>query len=139
VLKTLSEKIIFATEMFFVDAGSREPFRLFWEYDYQAKTWSHARKVIVKAERLPDKNDFRDKENTRFIVTNLEGKAKELYENVYCARGDMENRIQEQQLMLFADRTSCHRFEANRFRLFLSCCDYVLMETRRRTALAGTT
>ena len=138
VLKTLSEKIVFATEMFFVDAGSQEPFRLFWEYDYQARTWSHARKVIVKAERLPDKNDFRGKENTRFIVTNLEGKAKELYENVYCARGDMENRIKEQQLMLFADRTSCHRFEANRFRLFLSCCAYVLMETIRRTALAGT-
>jgi hypothetical protein len=138
VLKKLSERIVFATEMFFVDAGSQEPFRLFWKYDYQARTWSHARRVIVKAERLPDKNDFRGKENTRFIVTNLEGKAKELYENVYCARGDMENRIKEQQLMLFADRTSCHRFEANRFRLFLSSCAYVLMETIRRTALAGT-
>jgi len=97
---------------------------LYGEYDSQARTWSHARRVIVKAERLPDQNDFRGKENTRFIVTNLEGKAKELYENVSCARGDMENRIKEQQLMLFADRTSCHGVEANRFRLFLSSCAY---------------
>ena len=56
----------------------------------------------------------------RFIVTNFEGTPKELYEDVYCARGDMENRIKEQQQMMFADRTSCHDFEANRFRLFLS-------------------
>jgi len=75
---------------------------------------------------------------TRYIVTNLDGTAKELYEDVYCARGDMENRIKEQQLMLFADRTSCHDFCANRFRLFLSSCAYVLMETLRRTALCGT-
>jgi len=138
VLKKLSEPIVFATEMFFVDAGSQEPFRLFWEYEYQARTWSHARKVIVKAERLPDEKDFRGKENTRFLVTNLEGTPKELYEDVYCARGDMENRIKEQQQMLFADRTSCHAFEANRFRLFLSSSAYVLMETIRRTALCGT-
>ena len=78
------------------------------------------------------------KENTRYIVTNLEGDAKALYEEVYCARGDMENRIKEQQSMLFADRTSCHSFAANRFRLFLSSCAYVLMETLRRTALCGT-
>jgi len=138
VLKKLSEKIVFASEMFFVDAGSQQPFRLFWEYEYKAKTWKHARKVIVKAERLPDARNFRGKENTRYIVTNLEGNAKALYEDVYCARGDMENRIKEQQLMMFADRTSCHSFAANRFRLFLSSCAYVLTETLRRTALCGT-
>ena len=138
VLKKLSAKIVFASEMFFVDAGSHESFRLFGEYEYQAKTWSHARKIIVKAERLPDVNDRCGKENTRYIVTNLEGDAKELYEEIYCARGDMENRIKEQQRMLFADRTSCHSFTANRFRLFLSSCAYVLMETLRRTALSGT-
>ena len=54
VLKKLSEKIVFASEMFFVDGGSQEALRLFWEYEYKAKKWSHARKVIVKAERLPD-------------------------------------------------------------------------------------
>jgi len=138
VLKKLSEPIVFATEMFFVDAGSQESFRLFWEYEYQAKKWDHARKIIVKAERLPDGDNHLGKENTRYIVTNMEGSSQYLYENVYCARGDMENRIKEQQLMLFADRTSCHEFGANRFRLFLSSCAYVLMETLRRTALHGT-
>jgi DNA polymerase III delta prime subunit len=138
VLKKLSEKIVFASEMFFVDAGSSEALRLFWEYEYKAKKWDHARKVIVKAERLPDGDNLLGKENTRYIVTNLEGNAQELYENVYCARGDMENRIKEQQQMMFADRTSCHSFEANRFRLFLSSAAYVLVETLRRTALVGT-
>ena len=138
VLKKLSEKIVFASEMFFVDAGSCEPFRLFWEYEYKARTWKHARKIFVKAERLPAGANRLGKENTRYIVTNLEGDAKELYEEIYCARGDMENRIKEQQRMLFADRTSCHSFTANRFRLFLSSSAYVLMETLRRTALSGT-
>ena len=137
-LKKLSAKIVFASEMFFVDAGSHEPFRLFGEYEYQAKTWKVPRKVIAKAERLPDVKDFRGKENTRYIVTNLDGDAKALYEEIYCARGDMENRIKEQQSMMFADRTSCHHFGANRFRLFLSSAAYVLMETLRRTVLVGT-
>jgi len=138
VLKQLSANIVFASEMFFVSAGSQESFRLYWEYDYQAKTWKSARRMLVKAERLPDKNDFRGKENTRYVVTNLEGTPQHLYEEIYCARGDMENRIKEQQLWLFADRTSCHGFLANRFRLFLSSCAYILMETIRRTALCDT-
>jgi DNA polymerase III delta prime subunit len=137
-LKTLSANIVEASEMFFVSAGSQEKVRLFWEYEYRAKTWKRARKIIVKAERLPDKDDFRGKENTRYIVTNLEGTAKELYEEIYCARGDMENRIKEQQLWLFSDRTSCRSFLANRFRLLLSSFAYVLIETLRRTTLAGT-
>jgi hypothetical protein len=138
VLKKMSENIVSATEMFFVDAGSKEPFRLFWEYEYQAKSWDYAHHIIVKAERLPDGGNRLGKENTRYILTNMLGDGQYLYENVYCARGDMENRIKEQQQMLFADRTSCHAFTANRFRLFLSSCAYVLMETIRRTALAGT-
>ena len=76
--------------------------------------------------------------NPRFIVTNLPGDPQELYEDVYCQRGEMENRIKEQQLDLFADRTSCHRFLANQFRLFLSSAAYVLVQALRRTALAGT-
>jgi hypothetical protein len=138
VLKKLSEPVVIASKLFFVDGGSQEALRLFWEYEYQAKKWSHARKVIVKAERLPDGDNLLGKENTRYIVTNLEGDAQKLYEEIYCARGDMENRIKEQQQMMFADRTSCHNFEANRFRLFLSSAAYVLMETLRRTALADT-
>jgi hypothetical protein len=139
VLKRMSANIVFAAEMFFVENGSQEAFRLFWEYMYQAGTWKIPRKIIVKAERLPDKNNpLIGKANTRYIVTNLEGTAQHLYENIYCARGDMENRIKEQQRMLFADRTSCHYFLANCFRLFLSSCAYVLLETIRRTALQGT-
>ncbi len=77
-------------------------------------------------------------ENTRFIVTDLEGQPKDLYEDVYCARGEMENRIKEQQLGLFADRTSCHNWWPNQFRVLLSGLAYVLMETIRREALLST-
>jgi hypothetical protein len=71
-------------------------------------------------------------------VTNLPGTPQELYDGGYCPRGEMENRIKEQQLGLFADRTSCHRFLANQFRLLLSSAAYVLVETLRRLGLRGT-
>ena len=73
----------------------------------------------------------------RFIVVNVPGGPQELYEDVYCQRGDMENRIKEQQLDLFADRTSCHRFLANQFRLLLSSAAYVLVQALRRDGVAG--
>ncbi|MBE7506942.1 MAG: transposase [Planctomycetia bacterium] len=77
--------------------------------------------------------------NVRFVVTNLTDRTpNDIYDGLYTARGDMENRIKEQQLGLFADRTSCHAFLANQFRLLLSSAAYVLVETLRRTALAGT-
>jgi len=76
--------------------------------------------------------------NPRFVVTNVPGDPQELYDGVYCQRGEMENRIKEQQLDLFADRTSCHRFVANAFRLLLSSAAYVLMQALRREALSGT-
>ena len=91
-----------------------------------------ARRVIVKAEHTAQGA------NPRFIMANVPGDPQELYEDVYCQRGEMENRIKEQQLDLFADRTSCHRFLANQFRLLLSSAAYVLVQTLRRTALAGT-
>jgi len=151
VLKRLSTGIVDAAEMFFVDAGfnaqrntaahakvPQEALQLFWEFEYRAGTWDRSRRIVVKAERLPDEKDFRGKANTRYVVTNLTGTPKELYKDDYCARGEMENRIKEQQRMMFADRTSCHEFLANRFRLFLSSSAYVLMETLRRTALRGT-
>lgn len=109
-----------------------EKVRLFTDLDYAAATWDHSRRVIAKAEHT-DKGS-----NPRFIVTNLEGDAQALYDEVYCARGEMENRIKEQQLGLFADRTSCHRWWANQFRLILSSCAYVLLETIRRLGLHGT-
>ena len=88
--------------------------------------------MIVKAEHTAQGA------NPRFVVANVPGDPQELYEEVYCQRGEMENRIKEQQLDLFADRTSCHRFLANQFRLLLSSAAYVLVQALRRTALAGT-
>ncbi len=114
------------------EATSRKV-RNFHEVRYAAKTWDHQRRVIVKAEHLPEGP------NARFVVTNLLrlGPAR-IYDELYVARGDMENRIKEQQLALFADRTSCHAFLANQFRVLLSAAAYVLMETLRRTALPDT-
>lgn len=76
--------------------------------------------------------------NTRFVVTNLTHTPKDIYDGWYTPRGEMENRIKEQQLGLFADRTSCHRFIANQLRLLLASAAYVLIEHLRREALRGT-
>jgi hypothetical protein len=108
------------------------PQRVFSSFAYKAATWDRSRRVIVKAEHNAQGA------NPRFIIVNVPGDAQELYEDVYCQRGEMENRIKEQQLDLFADRTSCHRFAANQFRLLLSSAAYVLVQALRRTALAGT-
>lgn len=102
------------------------------ELYYGARTWKCERRVIARLEHM-DKGD-----NPRYIVTNLEGGAAELYERFYCARGEMENRIKEAQLGLFADRTSCQHFAANQFRLLLSSLAYTLIERLRALALAGT-
>ena len=106
--------------------------RLFGEFNYAAGSWDAERRIIVKAEH-GEQGD-----NPRFIVTNLDGDGQALYDDVYCQRGEMENRIKEQQLALFADRTSCHAFAANQFRLLLSSAAYTLFEALRRLALAGT-
>jgi hypothetical protein len=106
--------------------------RLFGEVCYGADTWDRTRRVIVKAEHTSKGS------NPRYVVTNLEGDPKELYDGLYCARGDMENRIKEQQLGLFADRTSCHRWWPNQFRLLLSSLAYTLLSSIRRLGLKGT-
>jgi hypothetical protein len=106
--------------------------RLFDEFSYAADTWDRPRRVIAKAEFGPQGD------NPRFVVTSLAGDPQDLYDRVYCQRGEAENRIKEQQLGLFADRTSCHAFLANQFRVLLSAAAYVLVETLRRVGLAGT-
>jgi hypothetical protein len=108
------------------------PQRIFGSFSYAAGSWDRPRRVIAKAEHTAQGP------NPRFVVANVPGDPQELYEDVYCQRGEMENRIKEQQLGLFADRTSCHRFLANQFRLLLSSAAYVLVQALRRTALAGT-
>ena len=114
----------------FRESGEKQ--RLFCSISYAAATWDRQRRVIVKAEHS------RRGDNPRYVVTNLEGAEQELYDNLYCARGDMENRIKEQQLGLFADRTSCHKWWPNQFRLLLSSIAYVLLESIRRFYLCGT-
>jgi hypothetical protein len=116
---------------------TQAPARLFSEFFYSTQdTWSRERRVIAKAEHL-DKGA-----NPRFVVTSLSPEqmaAQELYEKGYCARGDCpENRIKEQQLDLFADRTSTGKMWSNQLRLYFSSMAYVLLQTLRRTALAGT-
>jgi hypothetical protein len=107
--------------------------RAFGEFLYRTHdSWSRQRRVIGKAERLPDKD------NPRFVVTTLSGDPQRLYEQVYCARGDMENRIKEQQLELFADRLSSNKMAANQLRLWLSGFAYALVERLRAHALKGT-
>jgi hypothetical protein len=109
--------------------------RVFGTLSYAAKSWDRPRRVIVKAEHLrgPDGG----KSNPRFLVTNTAGDPRTLYEDHYCPRGDMENRIKEQQLGLFADRTSCHAFAANQFRVLIAAAAYVLFDHIRRTTLVG--
>jgi len=113
-------------------ALTHEKQRLFGEFVYGAETWDRERRVLVKAEYLDEGP------NTRFVVTNLVGAPQTLYDEVYCQRGEAENRIKEQQLGLFADRTSCHDFVANQFRVLLSAAAYLLMDSLRRHALAET-
>jgi hypothetical protein len=113
-------------------ARTQEKQRLFGEVKYAAWSWDRKRRVLLKAEH------HEQGANPRFVLTNLEGDPQALYDQVYCARGEMENRIKEQQLGLFSDRTSCQDWWANQFRLLLSSSAYVLMESLRRVGLRGT-
>ena len=130
VLTRLAEQFTSISKIQFEQMRQKQ--RVFGEFIYAADTWDKQRRVIIKAEHL------QQGENTRFIVTNLAGESQYLYDQVYCQRGDAENRIKEQQLGLFADRTSCHDFVANQFRVLLSAAAYILMDTLRREGLADT-
>lgn len=111
---------------------TRLPRRHFGEFVYRAGSWPRQRRAIVKAEH----NELGA--NPRFVVTTLGNPPQELYERGYCGRGEMENRIKECQLGLFADRTSCHLWWPNQSRLLLASLAYVLMERLRAIGLAGT-
>jgi len=114
-----------------------EAARIFKNFYYQPlrKKWRRSRRVVGKAEHIPGKS------NPRFVVTSLPYRrvdSRTLYEVRYCARGNMENRIKECQLNLFADRTSTSLMRSNQIRLTLSSVAYVLMQMLRRAGLAGT-
>ena len=113
-------------------AATQAKQRLFGAVRYAALSWDRQRRVVVKAEYTAQGS------NPRYVVTNLNEPPAVIYDQRYCARGEMENRIKEQQLALFADRTSCHRWWANQFRLLLSAVAYTLMEALRRLGCAGT-
>jgi hypothetical protein len=115
---------------------TQKPARVFVEFPYQTTTgsWSHPRRVIAKAEYIDGK------ENPRYVVTSLPAEAwpaQKLYEDLYCARGDMENRIKE-QFTLFADRVSAETMRANQLRLYLSAAAYLLVCGLRRLGLKAT-
>src|SRR2546426_10835887 len=124
-------------------AATGQAARVFKEFTYQTReSWSRARRVIAKAEHL-EKGA-----NPRFVVTSLSPQetifpapprwgAQSLYEEFYCARGDMENRIKE-QMMLFADRTSTSWLRSNQIRLYFSTVAYLLMQALRRIGVGGT-
>ena len=106
--------------------------RRFHSFSYAAGTWSRERRVVARLEATSAGTD------ARFIVTDLQGKASFLYEKVYCDRGNVELMIKEHKNFLKSSRTSCHRAEANQFRLFLHSAAYVIMHGLRATALKGT-
>lgn len=121
-------------------ARTGEAARRFKDFQWTTlKSWSRARRVVAKAEWL--QGGPQGKANPRFVVTSLNAEefdARALYEDLYCARGEMENRIKECQLDLFADRTSTATMRANQLRLWLHSFAYVLVTALRRIALAGT-
>jgi hypothetical protein len=108
--------------------GKNNKVRRFFQTRYGAKSWSKERKVIARVEATEQGSDV------RYIVTNLTGRGKHLYEKIYCARGKMENLIKEHKLYTKSDRTSCHRWEANQFRLFLHTGAYWLLLLLRGAA-----
>ena len=104
----------------------------FTSFQYGAKSWGCERRVIGKVEVTALGT------NTRFIVSNLEGESDSLYKQIYCARGDMENRIKEVQLSLFGDRTSCHEYWPNQMRVLFTSLAYILLERLKALGLVGT-
>jgi hypothetical protein len=113
-----------------------KPARVFTEFQYRTKKtkkggWDRERRVVAKAEHIDGK------ENPRFIVTSLTDEGRKLYEEIYCVRGDMENRIKE-QFSLFADRVSAETIRANQMRLYLSAMAYILVSGLRRLGLKAT-
>lgn len=133
-LKRILEKELHEAKQQFEATGNAA--RVYKDFSYRTrKSWSRERRVIGKAEHLAKG------ENPRFVTTSLsmdEFDAPTVYEKEYCPRGDMENRIKEQQLYLFADRTSASTMRANQLRLWLSSVAYVLVNTLRETGLKGT-
>jgi len=131
VLQELAQEVVEQAKRAYVRWGRKAT--RFHSTRYQAGTWSHSRRVVIKVE-VSEQGV-----NTRFVVTDMEqARTQVLYRHIYCARGHMENESKDHKLYLQSDRTSCHRFEANQVRLFLHSAAYVLLETLRREVLRTT-
>ena len=137
VLKRRAESLMRRARRRAATTGQTEHF--YGETSYAAGSWPHRRRVVIKAE-VTCHPGREPKDNPRFVVTNLPTTPIYVYERIYCARGDVENRIKELHLGLEIDRTSCSRFLANQFRVLLTAAAFVLMQELRlraaRTALA---
>jgi len=129
-LNTQNGTLMRFAEQMYKQLGEKQ--RLFQAFSYAAKSWHTERRVIAKAEHTEKGS------NPRYLLTTLQGDPQHLYDTLYCARGEMENRIKEEQLQLFANRTSCQEWWPNQFRLLLSSMAYMLVEAIRRTAMQGT-
>ncbi len=113
--------------------------RLFGEFEYAAKSWPQAFRVVLKAEVLPGGGEVPGKDNERFVVTSMRGPSpRTLYQQDYCARGQAENWIKQVKCDLKADRTSAQSFLANFGRLLLTAGAYVLHQQLRQLGLQGT-
>ena len=133
VLKKMAETTIQSAENIYEKRQSKV--KLFHTFHYQAASWAKPHRVIVKVE-VDSKNS---EPNLRFVVTGLgEAKTRALYEQIYCARGNAELYIKDHKTYLKSDRTSCHRFEANQFRLFLHSAAYVLIHAMQNSVFKGT-
>jgi hypothetical protein len=131
VLKELAREVVEQAKRAYADRGRKVT--RFHSTRYQAGTWSRSRRVVIKVE-VSEQGV-----NTRFVVTDMEqARTQVLYQHIYCARGQMENEIKDHKLSLKSDRTACHRFKANQFRLLLHAAAYVLLETLRREVLRPT-
>jgi len=128
VLKRWAKRLMGRARRLSRESGKTE--HVYGEYRYAAATWSRKRRVIIKAEvvRHPGREP---KDNPRFVITSLTRTPRYIYEQVYCARGEVENRIKELHLGLSIDRTSCPSFWANQFRVLLTAAAYVLMQELR--------
>ena len=139
VLARLAEPAMIEARALSEMSGQTE--HVYTEARYAARTWPHARRVVIKAEvvRLAGREP---RDNPRFVITNLRQSPRFVYERVYCARGDIENRIKELHDGLQIGRTSCCRFWANQLRVLLTAAAYILMQELRlraaRTACART-
>jgi hypothetical protein len=129
-LQGITQYLELAMKDEFERTGSKQ--REIGEFMYAAQSWSKERRVITRLEYGEQGN------NPRYVVTNLTDEPQELYDNLYCQRGEAENRIKEAQVGLFATRTSCHYFQSNQLRVLMAALGYVLIERLRALALQGT-